>query len=56
MGSPDRRALRNFAAYFLAWTGSGLFFFTQDVARNLAYVGDLAGRAHEHARCQARSP
>src|SRR6476661_5790605 len=37
MGSPDRRALRNFAAYFLAWTGGGLFFFTQDVARNLAW-------------------
>jgi len=37
MGSLHRGALRNFAAYFLAWTGSGLFFFTQDVARNLAW-------------------
>jgi sensor histidine kinase YesM len=33
----DRRALRRLALYFLAWTGIGLFFFTQDVARNILW-------------------
>jgi sensor histidine kinase YesM len=37
MGIPDRRAPRRVAAYFLAWTGIGLFYFTQDVGRNFLW-------------------
>jgi two-component system, LytTR family, sensor kinase len=33
----DRSALRRFALYCLAWTGAGLFYFTQDATRNFLW-------------------
>jgi two-component system LytT family sensor kinase len=33
----DRRGLRRVALYFLAWTGAGLFYFTQDATRNFLW-------------------
>jgi two-component system, LytTR family, sensor kinase len=33
----DRRALRRLALIFLAWTGAGLFYFTQDATRNFLW-------------------
>ena len=37
METVDRRGPRRVAAYFLAWTGIGLFYFTQDVGRNFLW-------------------
>lgn len=37
MSIADRRALQRVALYFLAWTGVGLFYFTQDVTRNFLW-------------------
>ena len=37
MSIVDRSALRRFALYCLAWTGAGLFYFTQDATRNFLW-------------------
>lgn len=37
MSFVDRRALRRLALIFLAWTGAGLFYFTQDATRNFLW-------------------
>ncbi|HEY4574820.1 MAG TPA: histidine kinase [Thermoanaerobaculia bacterium] len=37
MSFVDRGALRRLALIFLAWTGAGLFYFTQDATRNFLW-------------------
>ncbi|HEY4564319.1 MAG TPA: hypothetical protein VIJ36_15150, partial [Thermoanaerobaculia bacterium] len=37
MSFVDRGALRRLGLIFLAWTGAGLFYFTQDATRNFLW-------------------
>ncbi|PYQ66947.1 MAG: sensor histidine kinase [Acidobacteria bacterium] len=45
MSIVDRRALKRLALYFLAWTGVGLFYFTQDATRNYLWHSPIPWRS-----------